>query len=717
MIIAHHYAQLIANELHLTESQVNNTLSLLSAGATIPFVSRYRKEATGSLDEVQIANIRDLYKLRMEIDKRRASILDSIREQNKLTAGLEHRINDADTLSALEDLYLPYRPKRKTRASMAMERGLEPLAKIIAAQQAVSWEEVAARFVNSDKGIHNIEEAGAGARDIIAERITENVTIRARLRDLFHRNGRIRSKVIDDKADKDGKYKMYYHADELLAKAPSHHILAMFRGEEESILRIVIAPDEKLALTLLQKSLIRGNNNCAEQMWMATQDAYKRLLQPQMETEMRKFYKDKADVEAIRVFTKNLRQLLMAAPLGAKTVLAIDPGFRTGCKIVVLDPQGGLLHNETIFPHPPEAQYKQASDTLKQLVAQYQVEAIAIGNGTAGRETENFARKIPFDHDVKIIMVNEDGASVYSASAIAREEFPDYDVTVRGAVSIGRRLMDPLAELVKIDPKSIGVGQYQHDVNQNRLQTSLQEIVASCVNRVGVELNTASKELLSYVSGVGPALAQNIVAYRNEHGAFPSRESLKAVPRFGPKAFEQAAGFLRIRGAANPLDHSAVHPESYPVVKAMAARMNCTVNDLMTRESLRNGIPLSAFITPTIGLPTLKDILQELAKPGRDPRNQFEIFEFDRSIRTIYDLQPGMVLPGIITNITNFGCFVDIGIHQDGLVHVSRLAEKYVSNPYKVVRLNQKVIVKVLDVEPERKRISLSMKDVSQKKD
>lgn len=706
------YAQLIAKELHLTENQVENTLELLNAGATVPFISRYRKEATGSLNEVQIVGIRDLCRHWISLDRRRAAVLDSIRGQHKLTVDLENRINQASTLSAIEDLYLPFRPKRTTRASVAMKRGLEPLAKIIAAQRPVSWTETAARFVDPDREIHDVEGALAGARDILSERIAENVAIRTRVRDLFRREARIISRLVDGKVDSEEKYRIYYDVNMPLSRIPSHRLLALLRGEKEGILHLDIAPDSDRALLLLRKFLIRGDNNCAEQVWMAAQDAYKRLLRPQMETEMRRFYKDRADTEAIRVFAQNLRQLLMAPALGQKTVLAIDPGFRTGCKLVVLDPQGRLLHNETIYPHPPEAQYKSSSDVLKRLVLQYHVEAIAIGNGTAGRETENFVRKIPFERDVKIIMVNEDGASVYSTSAIAREEFPDYDVTVRGAISIGRRLMDPLAELVKIDPKSIGVGQYQHDVDQIRLQASLRECVESCVNSVGVELNTASRELLSYVSGIGSALAKNIVACRDARGPFLSRESLKTVPRFGPKAFEQAAGFLRIRESANPLDHSAVHPESYSIVNAMATRMHCTVDDLLVKESLRNDIPLSEFITPVVGLPTLRDILLELAKPGRDPREEFEIFKFDGSVRTIYDLQPGMILPGIVTNITNFGCFVDIGIHQAGLVHVSRLAGHYVSNPREVVRLNQKVTVKVLDVEPERRRINLSMKDV-----
>jgi len=708
-MITRNYAQLIAQEMNLAQEQVQNTLDLLDGGATIPFISRYRKEATGSLDEVQIGQIRDLRNRWVELDKRRAAILDSIREQGKLTPELEKQIEDAATLGALEDLYLPYRPKRKTRASVAVERGLEPLAKMLIAQRQLDLAKVAQSFVNPDKGVADVEAALAGARDIIAERVSENVSLRARLRSTFRQHSRIRTRLIPDKVDEGEKYRIYYHAEEFLPKAPSHRVLAMLRGEEEGILRLTIAPDEEKTLSMIKRALLKNNTNGAQQVWMAAEDAYKRLLQPQMETEMRKYYKDKADTEAIGVFVQNLRQLLMAAPLGQVTTLAVDPGFRTGCKVVILNPQGKLLHNETIYPHPPVAQYRLASDKLKRLVLQYKVDAIAIGNGTAGRETENFIRHIPFERDVKAFMVNESGASVYSASPVARAEFPDYDVTVRGAVSIGRRLMDPLAELVKIDPKSIGVGQYQHDVNQKRLQESLEATVESCVNRVGVELNTASKELLSYVSGVGPALAQNIVDYRNEHGAFPSRESLRQVPRFGAKAFEQAAGFLRIRDAENPLDRSAVHPESYPVVQAMARDMQCSVADLMSHADIRKNINLTHYLSDKVGMPTLTDIMSELDKPGRDPRSSFEMFEFDKNVRTINDVQPGMVLPGIVTNITNFGCFVDIGVHQDGLIHVSNMADHRVNNPHEVVHLNQKVMVRVIGVETDRKRISLSL--------
>lgn len=703
------FVRKIAQTLNLQEEQVRNTLDLLNGGATIPFISRYRKEATGSLDEVQIEQIKNMYARLMELEKRRAAILDSIREQGKLTPELEAQLQSADSMSELEDLYLPFRPKRKTRASVAVERGLEPLAKILSRQQAVDMVKTVKPFINPSKDVPDEEAALAGARDILAERLSENVQLRAMLRNTFRQHSRISTKQVKDKVDENEKFKIYYNASEFLPKAPSHRILAMLRGEEEGILRLTIAPDEEKTLAAIRRKLIRNNSNCAEQLWMAAQDAYKRLLQPQMETEMRKFYKEKADTEAIKVFTDNARQLLMAAPLGQVTTLAIDPGFRTGCKVVILDPQGKLLYNETIYPHPPVAQYKLASDKLKRLVSQYRVDAIAIGNGTAGRETEHFVKYIPFERDVKAYMVNESGASVYSASPVAREEFPNYDVTVRGAVSIGRRLMDPLAELVKIDPKAIGVGQYQHDVNQKRLQESLVTTVESCVNQVGVELNTASKELLSYVSGVGPALAQNIVSYRNEHGAFASREELKQVPRFGAKAFEQAAGFLRIRNAQNPLDSSAVHPESYPVVEKMAASCGCSVPELMKSAELRKQLRLEEFVTDKVGLPTLTDIQKELEKPGRDPRTHFEMFEFDKNVHKMEDLTPGMILPGIITNITNFGCFVDVGVHQDGLIHVSQLADHRVDHPSDVVHLNQKVTVRVVGVELDRKRISLAL--------
>jgi len=706
------YAALIAKELHLREEQVKNTINLLSSGATIPFISRYRKEVTDSLDEVQISSIKILHERWVELDKRRAAILDSINEQGKLTPDLEKQIESAMTMNELEDLYLPYRPKRKTRASMAIERGLEPLADIIFREDQVDLKRIASDYIDTEKGVNNVEEALAGARDILAERMCEEIRIRERMRNFFKNEAVITSKVLKEKEVEGEKYEIYFDATERISKAPSHRLLAMFRGEDEGFLRLNVEPDETKALDIMLQHFVQRNNSCSEQVRTAAIDSYKRLLKPQMETETRNFFKEKADQEAIKVFVINLRQLLMAPPLGQKCILAIDPGFRTGCKIVILDKQGKLLYNETIYPHPPHSEYKQASDKLKRLVLQYKVDAIAIGNGTAGRETENFVRKIPFEREVTAIVVNESGASIYSASDVAREEFPDYDVTVRGSVSIGRRLMDPLAELVKIDPKSIGVGQYQHDVDQNKLQESLQATVESCVNAVGVEINTASKELLSYVSGVGPALAKKIVAYRNENGPFESRAGLQKIPRFGAKAFEQAAGFLRIHGAANPLDASAVHPESYHVVDKMAKTMKCSVSDLIQNEALRKSINLREFISGNVGLPTLQDIMQELAKPGRDPRAKFDFFEFDKSINNITDLREGMVVPGIVTNITNFGCFVDIGVHQDGLVHISHLANRYVSDPNEVVKLNQKVMVKVVAVEVSRKRISLSMKEV-----
>jgi len=705
------YPALIAKALGLPEHYVKNTLDLLESGATIPFIARYRKENTGSLDEVQIAEIRDLYEKWVELDKRRGVILDSIEEQGKLTPELAQMINNAQTISELEDLYLPYRPKRKTRATVAVEKGLEPLAIIIYEQKQVQLYQIAKQYIDAEKGVNSAEEALQGARDIIAEWVCENIAVRVKMRDAFAKFSVITSKIVKGKEEAGSKFNIYFNAKEQLCKAPSHRILAMFRGEEEGFLRLSIEPDLEKTVMLIKKTVLKGYNTCAEQVSLAVDDSYKRLLQPQMETEMRKLFKEKADKEAINVFGTNLRQLLMAAPLGQKTTLAIDPGFRTGCKVVVLSEQGKLLAHELIYPHPPEPQYKMASDTLRNLVEKYEVDAIAIGNGTAGRETESFVRYIPFSRPVTIVMVNESGASIYSASEVARKEFPNYDVTVRGAVSIGRRLMDPLAELVKIDPKSIGVGQYQHDVNQQWLQKSLQEIVESCVNRVGVELNTASKELLSFVSGVGPALAQNIVEYRNTNGAFKNRNGLKRVPRFGEKAFEQAAGFLRIHGSDNPLDESAVHPESYYVVEMMAKHLDTKIPELIKNKTLQKQIQLHDFISEKIGLPTLQDIMQELAKPGRDPREEFETFEFDQSINSIKDVTVGMRVPGIVTNITKFGCFVDIGVHVDGLVHVSQLANHYVENLNDIVKLHQKVWVKVTEVDMQRKRISLTMKE------
>lgn len=702
----------IANEVGVREFQVQNTVALLQEGATIPFIARYRKEMTGILDELQIAMIRERYEKILELEKRREVILASVREQEKLTPELEKKILEAATMSELEDIYLPYRPKRRTRATIAREKGLEPLAKIIMAQYETQIQEKAKEFIDAAKDVNSIEDALSGARDIIAEWVNESQNSRQRIRNLFEKFSEIYSRPVKGKELEGIKYESYYDWVEPLMKAPSHRLLAMFRGENEGFLKLNIEPDAVQANESLQKLFIKADNEAAEQVTEAIKDSYKRLLQPSIETEFRQLVKERADKEAIRVFAENLRQLLMSPPLGHKTVLAIDPGFRSGCKIVILDKQGRLLHNETIYPHPPQSEVKQSVAKIQTLVKSYKVEAIAIGNGTAGRETENLVRRIPFDSDVVALMVNESGASVYSASAVAREEFPEYDVTVRGSVSIGRRLMDPLSELVKIDPKSIGVGQYQHDVNQTFLQKSLETVVESCVNKVGVELNSASKQLLTYVSGVGPTLAARIVEYRDQNGMFSSREQLKAVPRLGDKVFEQAAGFLRIRESENPLDSSAVHPESYPVVNKMAKKLGCTIQELMKQEELRKSIRLEEFITDKVGMPTLTDILNELSKPGRDPREKFDFFEFDKSVNSINDVKPGMILDGIITNITNFGAFVDIGIHQDGLVHISQLADKYVKDPNTVVKLNQKVRVKVLEVDKDRKRIQLSMKDV-----
>lgn len=703
------YARSIAKALGLPEKQVSNTLELLDSGATIPFIARYRKEATGTLDEVQITQIRDMKERLVEIDKRRASIIDSIEEQGKMNAELKKKLENANSLTELEDLYLPFKPKRKTKASIAIEKGLEPLAIVIYDQSPVDLKKIALSYIDKEKGLNTLDEVLQGARDIVAEWISENSQIREAMRNLFIKEAFITSKVKRDKKESGSKYEIYFDASEKLNRVPSHRLLAMLRGEEEGFLSLSIKPDSERAIRMLEKFTLKDRNTCSYQVKVATADAYQRLLQPQMETEMRKHFKALADDNAIEVFSTNLRQLLMASPLGQKRILAIDPGFRTGCKVVALNEQGKLLNHTAIYPHPPQQEYKNASETIKNWVSEYQIEAIAIGNGTAGRETEHFVKYIPFDRKVEIVLVNESGASVYSASEVAREEFGDYDLTVRGAVSIGRRLMDPLAELVKIDPKSIGVGQYQHDVNQTKLQKKLGEVVESCVNFVGVELNTASKELLSYISGVGNVLAKNIVEYRNKNGAFKSREELKKVPRFGEKAFEQAAGFLRIHNAQNPLDSSAVHPESYHIVEKMASDQHCHIADLMQQEELRKQIDLKKYISTKVGMPTLQDIMQELAKPGRDPRTQFENFEFNENIHTINDLTIGMVVPGIVTNITNFGCFVDIGVHQDGLVHISRLANKYVANPNDVVKLRQKVMVKVEEIDIPRKRISLSM--------
>jgi protein Tex len=706
------YILQIANELGVRDFQVTNTITLLKEGATVPFIARYRKEMTGSLDEVQIGAIRERYEKIVELEKRRETIIASVKEQEKLTPELEKQFMEASTMSELEDLYLPYRPKRRTRASIAREKGLEPLAKIIMSQNEMDPFRKAKEFINPEKDVKSEDDAIAGARDIIAEWVNENQQSRQRIRNQFERTGEILSRPVRGKELEGIKYEAYYDWAESLMKAPSHRLLAMFRGENEGFLKVSIEPNEEQAREALTRIFVKSSNKSSQLVEEAVKDAYKRLLQPSIETEFRQMAKEKADKEAIRVFAENLRQLLMLPPLGQKTVLAIDPGFRSGCKVVILDRQGRLLHNETIYPHPPQSEVKLAVGKIQNLVKAYKVEAIAIGNGTAGRETENLVRRIPFDTELIALMVNESGASVYSASAVAREEFPEYDVTVRGAISIGRRLMDPLSELVKIDPKSIGVGQYQHDVNQPLLQKSLESVVESCVNKVGVELNTASKQLLTYVSGVGPTLAAKIVEYRDKNGMFTSREQLKSVPRLGEKVFEQAAGFLRIRESDNPLDFSAVHPESYSIVNRMAKKAGCSVADLMKSEDLRKQIKLEEFISDKVGMPTLTDILNELSKPGRDPREKFELFEFDKNVNSMDDLKPGMILDGLVTNITNFGAFVDIGVHQDGLIHVSQMADKYIKDPNEIVKLNQKVRVKVLEVDKERRRIQLSLKNI-----
>lgn len=705
------YTRIIADELKQNAGFVQNTINLLESGATIPFIARYRKEMTGSMDEMVIAQVRDRLAQLKELDARRAAILKSLQEQEKLTPELEVAVTNAATMAELEDIYLPYKQKRKTRAGIAREKGLEPLANLIFSQRYDDIDLRAEKFIDPEKGVHSMEEALQGASDIIAEKVNEDSYARKRIRALFQKESVVSAKVVKGKDQEGINFQMYFDYHEPLHRAPSHRLLAMFRGENEGFLRISVGVENEQAQEILERIFIKGNNASAVLVKSAIADSCKRLLFPSIETEMRQWAKEKADAEAIRVFAENMRQLLLAPPLGQKTVLAIDPGFRTGCKVVCLDRQGKLVHNETIYPHPPQNEVKEAIHKIKSLVNAYKIEAIAIGNGTAGRETERLIKSIPFDRDVIALAVNESGASVYSASAVARKEFPDYDITVRGSVSIGRRLMDPLAELVKIEPKSIGVGQYQHDVDQTALMKSLEDTVVSCVNKVGVEVNTASEELLKYVSGLGPSLAKNIITYRNENGPFKSRGEFRKVTRFGDKAFEQAAGFLRIRDAGNPLDRSSVHPESYQVVDRMAKRLNCTVDDLIAKPELRSQIKLEEFTSATVGMPTLHDIVQELAKPGRDPRRQFEMFEFDKHIHSINDLRTGMKLPGIITNITNFGVFVDLGVHQDGLVHISQLADRFVKDPNDVVKLNQKVMVEVLEIDMERKRIQLTMKN------
>jgi len=704
------HIKIIARKLQLHDWQVENTLRLLDDGATIPFISRYRKEVTGSLNEVQLAEIRDEYERLRELDRRREAIVKSIEEQEKMTPELLARINEALTVTVLEDIYLPFRPKRKTRASVARARGLEPLALWLLEQRAGDPDTEAGKYLGDE--LESPAAALAGARDIIAEMVSENEQVRGSLRRLYERDAVITSKGVKGKEEEGSKFSDYFEWSEPLRRCPSHRLLAMLRGEEEGYLRLTIMPSETEAIETVERQFVRANNSAASQVKAAVADGWSRLLAPSMETEFRKSSKEKADEEAIRVFADNLRQLLLSPPLGEKSVMALDPGFRTGCKLVCLDRQGNLLHHDVIYPHPPQNETARSVSKILSLTDKFSIEAIAIGNGTASRETEEFIRQyLPSEPAIKIYVVSEAGASIYSASKTARDEFPDEDVTVRGAVSIGRRLMDPLAELVKIDPKSIGVGQYQHDVDQSRLQTSLDEVVMSCVNAVGVEVNTASPHLLTYVSGLGPKLAQNIVDHRTEKGPFRSRADLMKVKRMGDKAFEQAAGFLRIRNAPNLLDASAVHPESYHIVEKMAKDAGCSVADLMHDEARRKSIDIERYVTPMAGLPTLKDIMLELARPGRDPRSSIQEFSF-ADIHTLEDVKEGMVVPGIVTNITKFGAFVDIGVKQDGLVHVSQMADRYVDDPSKVVKLHQQLMVRVVSVDLARKRIQLSLKAV-----
>ena len=702
---------MIADALKLPVHRVENTLKLLQGGATIPFISRYRKEATGGLDEVQISEISSRYEKLLELSKRKETIQSTIESLGKLTDDLRRRIDGCWDATELEDIYLPYKPKRKTRAEAARQKGLEPLAAWLMLQRGNALDAYVKNFVKGE--VKNEEDALKGARDIIAEQVNEDEQARNQIRHQFSRQAVISAKVVKGKETDEAaaKYRDYFDFSEPLKRCSSHRLLAIRRGEAEGILKVSITPSDETECTdRLERRFVRGNNECSRQVCEAVNDAYKRLLKPAIETEFAALSKEKADDEAIRVFAGNLRQLLLAPPLGQKRVLGIDPGFRTGCKVVCLDAQGTLLHNEAIYPHPPKSEYRLAGRKLVKLVEQYRIEAIAIGNGTASRETEQFVTSQRFDREIQVFVVSEDGASIYSASKTARDEFPDYDVTVRGAVSIGRRLMDPLAELVKIDAKSIGVGQYQHDVDQTKLKEALDQTVESCVNLVGVNVNTASSHLLTYVSGLGPVLAKNIVDYRTANGPFRSRRELLKVPRMGAKAFEQCAGFLRIPHAENPLDNSAVHPESYPIVEQMAADLHCSVSDLIANRELRSRISPEKYVTDTVGLPTLTDILQELEKPGRDPRQKIQVFEFDKNVRTIDDVQEGMELPGIVTNITNFGCFVDLGIKEKGLIHVSQLADRFVSDPTTVVSIHQHVRVRVIGVDRERKRIALTMK-------
>ena len=704
------YAKMIGKALGLSERSVTNTLQLIDEGCTIPFISRYRKERTGNLDEVQITAISDAYDKLKEISKRKDTVVKTITEQGKMTDDLQRRIDACWDANELEDIYMPFKPKRRTKAQVAREQGLEPLSLILMMQRERNIEAAAQRFVK--EGVKDVAAAIKGAQDIVAEMVSEDERSRQQVRSSFRREAIITSKVVKAKADSEeaAKYSDYFDFSEPLRRCSSHRLLAMRRGENEGILRISISADDEVCLDKLKRQFVHGFGPCSTLVGEAVEDAYKRLLKPSIETEFANMSKEKADDEAIGVFAENLRQLLLSAPLGQKRVMGIDPGFRTGCKVVCLDAQGNLLHHEAIFPHPPVNKASVAAHQVELMVEKYNIEAIAIGNGTASRETAQFVKQLQFGHDVKQFVVSEDGASVYSASKTARDEFPDEDVTVRGAVSIGRRLMDPLAELVKIDPKSIGVGQYQHDVDQSKLKKSLDQTVESCVNLVGVNLNTASQHLLTYVSGLGPTLAKNIVEYRKANGAFASRAQLKKVARLGPSAFEQCAGFLRIHGARNPLDNSAVHPESYHIVEQMAKDNHCTVAQLIGDAAKRKAVDIKKYVTDTVGMPTLTDIMAELEKPGRDPREQIEEFEFDKNVTSVDDLVAGMVLPGIVTNITNFGAFVDVGVHQDGLVHVSQLADRYVADPTQVVKLHQHVKVRVVEVDRKRNRISLSMK-------
>ncbi len=703
---------IISQNLGIKENHVLNTISLLDEGATVPFISRYRKERTGSLDEVQVLNIKELNEKYTELEKRKETVLKTIEELEKLTPELKARIENCFDSVELEDIYLPYKPKKRTKATIAREKGLEPLAKIVMKQLERSIETRAASFLNDQ--VETVDDALAGARDIIAEWINENEKARNIVRRGFENSAEIISKVIKGKETEAEKYRDYFDWKEPLKKCPSHRLLAMRRGENEGFLRVSITPDADKILEHLNRFFVTGLNSCADHVEMAVKDSLKRLIQPSIETEFAALSKEKADEEAIRVFAENLKQLLLAPPLGQKRTLAIDPGYRTGCKVVCLDEQGNLLHNETIYPHKPQEDFKMAAKKLTSMVEMYKIEAVAIGDGTASRETEAFIKRLRFDRELRVYMVNEDGASVYSASSIARQEFPQYDVTVRGAVSIGRRLMDPLAELVKIDPKSIGVGQYQHDVDQKKLKNSLDSVVELSVNSVGVNLNTASKHLLTYISGLGPQLAENITVYRKENGPFTSREELKKVPRMGPKAFEQSAGFLRIPDSENPLDNSAVHPESYKIVMQIAKDLKCRISDLVRNEELASKIELQKYVTDEVGLPTLTDIKNELLKPGRDPRKPIKVFEFAEGIRSINDLREGMEIPGIVNNITNFGAFVDLGIKESGLIHISELADRFVSDPNEIVKLQQHLMVRVKEVDISRKRIQLSLKGVKQ---